>query len=1130
MEKTYVLLFNKLNWKYPLLALAFLMASMTGSVAGNELRPVQSIDKISVEVDIRNASLTQVLKLIEPQAGINFMYNEKDVQNVKNITIPKRKAVVSDLLDMVLEKTHLGYKQVDSRVLILPVHSINTSNLAQTIHKMEESPIRPVQTGQISGKIVGNDGVGIQSVTIRLEGPKELSQTTDISGNFAFTGLPAGTYRITVTSVGYERYTESVSLRTESMTARLSISLRELINELTEVLVVAYGRQERSSFTGSVSSLKAEDVASTPRVSIQESFQGNLTGVQASNGSGQPGSVPDVRIRGIGSINAGSRPLYVVDGVPIESFDLTGYGTNTIAGISANDVENITVLKDASSASLYGSRAANGVVLITTKSGNSGRTRLNIGVQQGYNSDALGDRNKPVSTSEMLELLREGWVNAGQSLSTFNDHVISANNIDTTISTNWADELLRTGKFSQYDLSINGGNDITNYYISGGYMRSQAVMIGVDYDRVTSKIKVASKPASWASFDANILFSYQKANTRPDESSFENPFYYLQRMQPWVPVRNEDGTYILQYSSSSSDINPRALAEQSIRRGTTYNVMPGLSAAINLSNDLVFESKGSINLNFAEARNYRPYNFSSSAASGGIGIHRNRRVVSWINTNILRYDKQFGDHGLQLMVGSEAQKTQFTGSEAQATNFLPGATYLDAASNPTTATSSFNSNSIFSLFFNSNYNYLQKYHLSFSLRRDGSSRFYGSQNMYGNFYSVGGAWNIDKEDFIRDLDYISALTLRASYGENGNQDIGDFAAMGLYSRTAYDGAIGLYYSQINNDLLTWEKNRPFNVGLDFGFFRNRFTGAFEYYNRITSDLLYAMPIPSPNGLLTYLENIGEMKNSGIELSLTSRNMVASNPGDFTWSTTLNFTTQENLITKLPTTMIDTYRYREVGLDFYQFHLVGYAGVDPQTGEALWWKDGSMSETITDYSKAARFNQGSAIPKFFGGFNNNFSLKNFELGVNVFFNFGNKIFDNWARYSDTDGNLGVNIRGKMSRQVYDYRWQQPGDDAQLPKIVYLGTQSSTSEMRSTRYLYDGSYVRLRDVTLAYNFPPSALQSMGKLGGLRLYARASNLYTWLKDERLPYDPEVQVTGMLDNKPPVARTVVFGIDVNF
>jgi TonB-linked outer membrane protein, SusC/RagA family len=1105
-----------------LLTVLFMLSN--SALFGRNNTAVQSIEKIYVQIELKNGSLIQALQLIERQSPIFFMYNPEDVKGVEHLTVSGKRQSVAALLKTMLANTKLEFKQVDSRVLIVPVGAGQTRAAADAAATMAAHR----QDGRVSGKVVDATGVPISGATVKMAGPRDFSQSTNQEGNFSFTGVPFGTYEVTISSLGYVEQQTTVELQASNTNFQLNITLQERLSELSEVVVVAYGQQERSSFTGAVSTLKGEDIASTPRVSVQESFQGNLAGVQVSNGNGQPGSVPDIRIRGIGSINAGSQPLYVVDGVPIETFDLTGYGTNTIAGISANDIESISVLKDASSASLYGSRAANGVVLITTKSGASGRTKLNVGFQQGFNSDALNDRNKPLSTPEMLELLREGWVNAGQDLSTFNERVIEANNIDTTINTDWAKELLRTGRFSQYDINASGGNDKSNFYLSAGYMESQSVLIGVDYDRFTGKMKIANKPNDWISFDANMLFSYQKANTRPDASSFENPYYYLQRIQPWAPVRNPDGTYVLQYSSSSSDVNPKALAEAALRQGKTYNVLPGISASLKFTDYLSFETKGSLNLNFAESRVYRPYNFSSSAASGGIGSHRNNRMVSWINTNILRFNKTFGDHGIQAIAGTEAQKTTFVESQAEANNFLPNTTYLDGASVPTGATSGLLNNAISSLFFNANYAFKQKYHLSFSLRRDGSSRFYGSQNMYGNFYSVGGAWNIDKEGFMDHVDVISSLNLRVSYGENGNQDIGNFAALGLYSMTAYDGGTGLYYSQINNDLLTWEKNKPFNIGLDFGLFNNRLSGTFEYYKRITSDLLYNMPIPSPNGLLEYFENIGAMENKGVELSLSTRNIVAEQAGGFNWTTSFNITTTKNVVTKLPSPLVDISTYREEGLDFYQFYLVGYAGVDPNTGNALWYTDETKTATTTVYGEAERFLQGSAIPDFYGGFNNNFSYKGFDLGVNIFFNWGNKIFDNWARYSDTDGNLGTNIRGKMSRQIYNYRWQQPGDDALLPKVVYLGTQSSTPDFRSTRYLYDGSYIRLRDVTLAYNLPAAWLQRMGKLGGARLYVRASNLYTYVRDKRLPYDPEVSVTGQLDNKPPVPRTVVFGIDL--
>ncbi len=374
----------------------------------------------------------------------------------------------------------------------------------------------------------------------------------------------------------------------------------------------------------------------------------------------------------------------------------------------------------------------------------------------------------------------------------------------------------------------------------------------------------------------------------------------------------------------------------------------------------------------------------------------------------------------------------------------------------------------------------------------------------------------------------SDLRLRSSYGVNGNQDISNFLSRALYNSSSYDNAPGLVFSNYGNNLLTWEKNKPFNIGLDFGVLNNRITATVEYYTRATSDLLLSRPISATNGLTSFTDNVGAIKNSGLEFDLNSVNIRATD-NSFGWTTEFNISTMKNKITALSSPIISGGYNRFVGGDYYQLYMVGYAGVNPDNGESLWYTDGTKTATTNVYGSAAQFNQGSALPDFFGGLTNTFTYKGFSLSFQFNFNFGNKIYDNWGATGNSDGSGGFAPTTRMTRYTYENRWRKQGDVTDQPKIVYTGTQSGLSSQGSTRFLYDGDYIRLRDISLGYQLPQSWIKSLS-LSSARIYFRANNLYTYIKDKRVNFDPEVGIDGLADKNIPVYKTALVGLDLKF
>lgn len=1059
--------------------------------------------EVAITFGSREEPLRSAFSRMERLAGIRFIYSEEQVSAYLRVTVPKANRSVAEQLDLLLANTSLRYKIVNDHFIIYTTESES--------EVITETDI-VADKGGIRGKVTDATGEGIIGATVHVSGTG-TGTSTNTSGEFHIKDLSPGKYTLVVSFIGYEKNTKTITVGKEDV--RLDFTLTAAVNPLNEIVVVAYDNQKRSSFTGSASTVKTSAFARSPRANVQENLQGNVTGVIASSGSGQPGSTPNIRIRGIGSINAGSAPLYVVDGVPLAA---TGVGS-----LNTQDIESFTVLKDASAASLYGSRAANGVILITTRKGAGGKTVFNVSSQFGFNKVTLNKDHYPLNTPEMLELLREGWVNSGKTEATFPDEVKRLG-VDTTVNTDWFDVLTRNGAYQQYDLSASGGNDKTQFYASGSYYTSKAALEGSDFKRYTGTFRLNNKATERLSFNIGLQLSYRQMHTQPDEGSNGNPVRMYKRYQPWLRVFKPDGSYDLSYANN---YNPWAAVKENSFTTSDYGAVGKAGAKYQLAKWLSLENQTSFDFNYNDLKEFYKSGIGTARTNGGVGSYNTYRTLNWISTSILRFSKTFGAHGVGAFAGYEAQKISGSGNSAAVQNFLPNTTTLDNASIATGAGSNETMSSLTAIFASANYNYRSRYYLSASLRRDGSSRF-GSENRYGTFWSVGASWNVGEEEFMKSQNVVSELRFRTSYGVNGNQDIDNFASRALYAGSDYDQKPGYVFSRYGNNLLTWEKNKPFNVGLDFGLFANRITGTLEYYTRKTSDLLLDMPISATNGATSILSNIGAMENSGVEFEINTQNIVPKNKS-FGWNTSFNISTLKNRITALNSPFSGDSYNRYVGGDFYQLYLVRYAGADPQTGQALWYTDATKKATTNDYGKAVQADQGSALPKVFGGLTNTFTYKGVSLSFLIYYNYGNKIYDNWGSNSNSDGNKGFNATDKMPRYTYDRRWRKPGDITDIPKMDYNGSQSGSSNFYSTRFLYDGDYIRLRDVSLAYDLPEHMARA-ARMGGVRIYARASNLLTYMKDKRMNFDPEVGIEGKTDQNIPMYKTLLFGIDIKF
>ncbi|RFS15416.1 TonB-dependent receptor [Emticicia sp. C21] len=985
------------------------------------------------------------------------------------------------------------------------------------------------QDKTISGKVTSSDdGSALPGVSVTLKGSTK-GTTTNAEGVYSIT-VP-GNATLTFSFIGF--VTQQVQINNRTV---IDVQLASDAQELAEAIVIGYGTTSSIKKTGAVGVVNSEKIENTPFTSVDKAIQGRVAGLQSAGGSGQPGSVQNIRIRGIGSMTAGSDPLYVVDGIPINSGDLTRNTTtaNALAGINPNDIESVTVLKDAASASIYGSRAANGVILITTKKGKAGKTRIRFDTEVGVADIAyLSDANRPLTSSEWRELTAEGLVNGGQAANLTEAQALVDQNFRTNngVNTNWLDEVTRTGTQQQYNLSASGGNEKTQFYFSGGYFKQEGTVIQSLFNRYTGNMNLTNKITDKLTLKANIMLSSTGQKGPSAGGLFANPVLNAYFLLPSYSPRNADGTPNISGPDfpAGALFNPVAIASMDKRKTSGLKGITTASLEYQVLRDLKISSKIGLDYNNYEEDAYNNPFHGDGRNDGGRSYRFYTRYFNWVWTNLADYTWDItknDDYVLNVIAGYEAQKSQLFTSSVTAYG-LPSNINITVPSAGSVYNSAVGSNSDYS--FSSalamaNFSVQNKYVLSGSFRRDGSSRF-GSNNRYGNFWSVGGAWNIHKESFMTDITFIDQLKLRASYGVNGNAAIGDYDWQPTYAYGAgfnYLGATGSGPNAVGNVNLTWEENRPFDIGFDATLLKKRLNLTFEWYTRKTTNLLLDEPLSRTTGFTSFKNNIGSLQNQGIEISVSGTPVIA---GDFTWDAAFNIALNKNKILALVNNadQVVSPFIRRVGEDYQSYYVRAWAGVNPANGAPLWYIDESRTETTSILNNAKQQIVGSATPKAFGSFSSTFSYKGLSLDFLFYYNFGNMVRDNWANYTQSDGYNATFNRVAIQLQ----RWQKPGDITNVPKYVYGGASASNS--LSSRYLYAGDYIRLRDISLGYTLP-SNIVSKVKLSNVKLYVRGSNLWTWVKDKNLPYDPETYINSSTNLEIYLPKTFTGGLQVAF
>jgi len=970
------------------------------------------------------------------------------------------------------------------------------------------------QDKTVTGSVSDEAGLPLPGVNVIVQGTNNGAQT-DFDGNYSIN--TANGQILVFSYVGFA--TQRITVGAAN---NINVTLAVDAAALDEVVVVAYGVQDKRTLLQSVAVIDSEQIADVPSAGPQDLLQGQAAGVQVVNSSGILGSAPVIKIRGVGSISSGSRPLFVIDGVPLNDANQTtgqgGQALNPLGDINPNDIESMTVLKDAAATAVYGSRGANGVVLITTKRGKAGQdTRVSLDITTSWSE----------STDQFDMLSGDQWRQF--RVDTGKEDNIADQDQD---SFDWPSAVVRTGFSKSIDASVSGGSEKSSYYLGTSLSDQEGFIRGNELKRRSVRLNLNSEATDWLNVGASLNYSFNDNDRVGSENSTFAPLTsaYLQR--PVVTPFDEDGNYV----NTGFIANVLAIEDLDINDAKTTRFIGNVFAEADIFFDgLTFRTDFGVDRVFLEEQE-RSFEINSA---GGYARNRVAQQNKWILTNTLNYNQTFNDlHTINGVAGISYEETDTRQIDVEGTGFLSDKLInVTSASDFSTTNSEGAGSRLFGVFGRLGYDYDKKYVLEGSVRRDGSSRF-GANEQYGVFWSAAAGWVISEEAFMQDVNWVNLLKLSASYGTAGNDRIGNYASLESFEGGAisnYNGNSGLRQLSAANPDLKWERSESFNVGLSTSFFSNRLGLNVEYYNKKTSDLILQVPIPFTNGGLNFITaNVGEMENKGFDISLNTVNVRNDN---FTWSTSLNVGINENEILSLPGASIDD-QGREfvigtpaqraiVGESANTFFLIRYAGVNPETGDAEWLDiDGNRTTTPTANDRVI---VGDANPDFVGGIRNTFKYKAFDL--NVFFNFsvGNDILIDGLRFTDNANTGSFNKRTKL----LDI-WQQPGD------IAYVPSPSSPTfasfNQASTLQLRDGSFARLKNLTLGYTLPTQYLGEDGFFSGVRLYFTANNLVTFKGDDLDGIDPEVTDTiGSLGQgesffTAPQSKTYLFGVRLNF
>ena len=992
---------------------------------------------------------------------------------------------------------------------------------------------------RVTGMVTyAEDGTPVAYAAVTIKGVSGIGVYTEADGKYSLDNV-ASNATLVFSYIGYS--TQEVAVNGRSV---INVALSPDAALLDEVMVVAYGTTTRGSYSGSASVVRNDKIKDLPVPSFIQALSGNVAGMQVSQTSGMPGAMPEIQIRGISSFNAGTAPLYVIDGIPMISGDYSTSNmyTSAMNYLNGGDVESVTVLKDAAAASLYGSRAANGVILITTKKGTSGKAVSNFKASVGFSYFAM--KNFQMTTEAESEMLiREALTNYG----TDNPSVITSNGYtdlnayvngqtqryfparDPSLQyVNWEDALFRTGVTQNYEYSISGGGQNSRVYASVAYANMEGINVMEYMTRVNATINAEQKVLNdKVTMSAGFQFGVTDQSGHQEDDVWDNPYAaFVQRLTPRWPFKNADGSYWMQSYDGTAYRNPINNFDKQITESKQYKTMIKGSINWEILKELNLKTTLSYdNLRVDDRFGWMVGHMNGEAYGMGYMGDKYARIEKLVSSTTLNFNKSFGDHNISALAGWEAERTDHKYTHLSMTDF---ANYnlisTELAATLVSGGTSEDQDALLSFLSSLNYDYKSKYYLTGTFRSDGSSRF-GLATRWGNFYSVSGSWRVSNENFMQGIKWIDDLRLRASYGTNGIVPGSLYGHMALYSYDSYgtDGAAFPY--NVANSNLSWERNENLNIAIDLTLF-NKLNITADWYERTTKDLLLDAQIPSTTGFTTSLMNVGSMLNRGIELSA---NIDVLKKGDITWNVGANWSTVHNEILELSgeKSLAPSRPFiRQVGYSFYQYYSREYLGANAQTGAAEYISNRVQADGTLDKSIATRSNAAStllegktALPKGFGGFNTTFTWKDLSVNLNFNFKYGHWVWDDTTDDIQTDGQYPYK---NMSRKQLD-RWTTPGQVTEVPRRTLT---PNGGYYDSDRFLVKGDFLRLKGATISYNIPKAWTDKIN-FRNAKVYVSGTNLLTFTGME---FDPEIRMSGYYDFGIPPLRTISFGLEVSF
>lgn len=1107
----------------------------------------------SISIECVDMPMDKVISVLEEQSNYSFVYQKNELRNIPSVTYTVRDGNIENVVDAICRQVGLSYEIVQQTIVL---------------KKAEQKPAVNIK---VSGRITAEeDGLPIPYASVIIDGTKTGVEATE-DGRYTVSNVPENG-RLKIQALGYE--TLLVDVRSKGI---IDVVLKRSTVLLEETIVVAYGTAKKGSITGSAAVVDNNKLSKRVVANVTKSIEGNVAGVQMTSGSGQPGEGSSIIIRGYGSINASKSPLIVLDGIPYDG---------ALAGINPNDIESITVLKDASSGALYGARGANGVLLITTKKGKAGKVKIQYTGTVGLTSNALPYYDR-TSQKDFVQLTYESLRNdffltgsysweqsmdlARKELSgTFGGEIYNPFKNYTWETIIGDDGYVRSDAVSAWDedwledgivnnsalrqehvVTISGGSENIRAMLSLGYLDEEGYVSTTGFERYSGRANIDANPTKWLAMGLNMSFSKATYEGLMNSgNSYGNQFYYAQLAGPIYPVYEKDekgntiydefGNKVYDYGDTRTcwpgwslvgllydDSHTQENVNTSVRTYLTLGTdddkagfLKGLKFTVNFGAD---------NRDIHETNYNNMYNGSYAASNGRLQKYA-KRTQSFTINQLLTYNRTFGDHSVDFVAGHEYYQYQYKYLYGTKTNLVDGILELRPATSNIDNDSYSNRYTIESYLSRLNYSYKDKYYISASVRRDGSSRFHKDYR-WGNFWSVGGNWRVTQEKFMKNVNWINNLNVKASYGVQGNDDLDTYYAWQSFYNLNYsnDGMTGAMVSSLENTNISWEKNSNFNVGIEAKMFNSRLDLNVEWYSRKTTDMLLNYPMALSTGFSGYDANTGSLINKGIEFSVSG---VLLDKKNILWRATVIGTSIKNkileLTTESPSYQSGQHRYEE-GRPIYTFYMPRFAGVNPETGAEQWYAYESMDENgnavgeyITeDYSKAtaSRYYLGSRIPKFNGSFGMDFELfKNIDINILTTFSLGGKVYDSVYKELVYPSQYARAI----SSDVLD-RWQKPGDITDEPRMSITSASANISD----RFLINASYFTIKNITIGYTLPHRISNKIGA-SKVRIYASLDNLKTFSHLNGM--NPQYNIGGSTTYIYAPSRTSLIGLNLEF